>query len=265
MKKCAVINDLSGFGKCSLSVSLPIISVMGSEVHALPTAVLSNQTAYNDYFQVNLTEYMQRYADTWKKNKASFDAILTGFVTDADQLDIIEKFVADFKNDNTLLVVDPVMADNGSLYKGYIGEMCSKIISLCRKADIITPNISELACIAGEKYSENYGEICKYAENLHKSGIKNIVVTGYKENDEISNIVINDEGTFKISSRLSGGYFSGTGDILSSVVTGGVLRGMSLVCAVRLATDFISKAVQNTDSDEPNDGVDFEKFLGDLL
>lgn len=265
MKKCAVINDLSGFGKCSLGVSLPIISVMGSEVHPLPTAVLSNQTAYDNYMQVDLTEYMQSYADKWRLNNASFDAILTGFVTNEAQLDFIEGFIDEFKSEGTIVIVDPVMADNGSLYKGYTYQMCEKIKTLCYKADIITPNIAELAFIAGKDYSEDYDTICNYAEGLIESGIKRIVVTGYKENDLISNIVFDEGKSVKISAKLIGGYFSGTGDITASIIAGGVLRGMSLVSSVRLATDFISKVIENTKSKSGNDGIDFERFLEDLL
>ncbi len=136
MKKCAVINDLSGFGKCSLGAAIPIISSMGCEVHPLLTAVLSNQT-----------DSMSSFIQQWKRLGASFDAILTGFVCDENQIDIINAFADEFKDDNTIFVVDPVMADNGSLYDCYTPIMCEKIKSLCYKADVITPNTGELAFI----------------------------------------------------------------------------------------------------------------------
>lgn len=265
MKKCAVINDLSGFGKCSLAASIPIISVMGSEVHPFPTAVLSNQTAYDSFFQLDLTEHMPDYIDEWKKLGVKFDAVLTGFVTSEKQLDIISRFIDEFKTENTMVIVDPVMADNGALYSGYTPAMCEKIKQLCRKADIITPNIAELAFLADEKYSEKIDDINRYANQLRLNGIKKIVVTGYKSNDMISNLVYDNDGMTIVSAALHGGYYSGTGDVLASIITGGILKGMSLVDSVWLATNFISKVIENTDCENHNDGIDFEKYLRDLI
>lgn len=269
MKKCAVINDLSGFGKCSLGVGIPIISVMGIEAHPLPTAVLSNQTAYDSYKSVPLTDDMPEFISEWKKLNADFDGILTGFVTDERQLDIISSFITEFKTDKTILLVDPIMADNGSLYSGYTGSMCEKIREICFKADIITPNIAELAFLANEKYSENPDDIESYGLKLRSMGMKSIVVTGYKRDKKISNIVFDDSGINIAEANLYGGYYSGTGDILSSIVIGGVLRGMSLFDSVSLAGKFISRVIcgmenssQNTNC---NDGIDFEKYLGDLI
>lgn len=265
MKKCAVINDLSGFGKCSLTASIPIISAMGSEVHPLPTAVLSSQTAYDSFLQIDLTEYMLSYICEWKKLGVSFDAILTGFVIGEKQLDIINTFIDEFKSDNTIVIVDPVMADNGSLYSGYTPAMCEKIKELCRKADIITPNIAELAFLADEKYSENIDDINNYANQLQLKGMARIVVTGYKKDDMISNLIYDNAGTAIVSGKLIGGYYSGTGDVLASIITGGILKGMTLVDSVSLATEFISKVIYDTDCDNHNDGINFERYLRDLI
>lgn len=261
MKSCAVINDLSGFGKCSLGVAIPIISAMGCEVHSLPTAVLSNQTGYDSYDIVSLTDSMSRFINHWKRLGASFNAILTGFVSDEKQLDIISGFADDFKNSDTLIIVDPVMADNGALYDCFTMSMCEKIKKLCYKADVITPNIAELALIAEEPYSENCDEIKKYCAKLINKGIKSIVVTGLKSDDKISNIVYDSTGCEIITGKLSGGYFSGTGDIFSSIVTGGLMRGLSLSESAKLAADFISMCAADTEGRSGNDGVNFEKFL----
>ncbi len=261
MKKCAVINDLSGFGKCSLGAAIPIISSMGCEVHPLPTAVLSNQTAYDSYDIVSLTDSMSSFIQQWKRLGASFDAILTGFVCDENQIDIINAFADEFKDDNTIFVVDPVMADNGSLYDCYTPIMCEKIKSLCYNADVITPNTGELAFIAEEPYSENIEDIKAYCSKLINNGIKNIVVTGLKKGKEISNIVYDSDGCTVITGRLSGGYFSGTGDIFASIITGGLMRGLSIVKSAELATDFISTCAYDTKCSPGNNGVNFEKFL----
>lgn len=265
MKKCAVINDLSGFGKCSLGVSIPIISVMGSEVHPLPTAVLSNQTAYDSFKSVSLTDSIPGFISQWKKLNVLFDGILTGFVTDEKQIDIIASFIDNFRTDNTIVVVDPVMADNGVLYDGYTVEMCEKIKSLCYKSDIITPNIAELSFIAEEAYSEDYDNIISYGKKLIAKGISKIVVTGYKEGTTVSNIVFDGNAVHKVSAPLVGGYYSGTGDITASIIMGGILKGMTLYEAVKLAAGFISRVIENTDCINHNDGIDFECFLGDLV
>lgn len=265
MKKCAIINDLSGFGKCSLTVGIPILSVMGCEAHPLPTAVLSNQTAYDSYESVCLTDYMTPFMNEWIKLNAEFDGILTGFVMDENQIDNINSFIDYFNSASAIVVVDPVMADNGALYDFYTQEMCEKIKALCYKADIITPNISELAILADESYSEKLEDIIAYGKKLIDKGIKRIVATGYKRDDEIFNVVF-DNGEVKLAgAKLLGGYYSGTGDILASVIMGGVLRGMSLYDATILATSFIEKAISCTKYSNPEDGVEFERVLGELL
>lgn len=265
MKTCAVINDLSGFGKCSLGVALPIISVMGSEVHPLQTAALSNQTGYDGYSCASLTSSMPDFVACWKKHKAAFDCIFTGYVADEKQLDIIDGFIDYFKSEKTLLIVDPVMADDGNLYDGYTEKMCRKIKNLCLKADIITPNTAELAFLAGEPYTNDYEKIISYAEKLIRGGMKSIVVTGYKKNGTISNLVFEKGNMTIISAKEKGGYYSGTGDILASVIAGGVLRGMSLTAAVRLAADFIERSIAVTDDKAHCEGIDFEKLLEVLI
>lgn len=261
MKKCAVINDLSGFGKCSLGASIPIISAMGCEVHPLPTAVLSNQTAYESYDIVSLTDSMGRFIEQWKKLGAEFDAVFTGFVCDDTQLDIIDSFCKAFKSSSTILVVDPVMADNGALYDGFTMAMCEKIKKLCYKADVITPNIAELAVIAEEPYSEKPDDIKKYCTKLMNKGIKSMAVTGMKNENTISNIIFDGKGCTVLTEKLSGGYFSGTGDIFASIITGGLMRGLSLVEAAKLATEYISICASDTNGVSGNDGIHFEKFL----
>lgn len=265
MKKCAVINDLSGFGKCSLTAALPIISVMGSEAHPLPTAVLSNQTAYDTYSSLPLTDVMEDFISCWKRLGVHFDAILTGFFADARQLDIIEAFVREFKEENTLLIVDPVMADNGSLYGGYTPEMCDKVRRLCFEADVITPNICELSFLAREEPGEELDDLIYCGKKLQAAGMKKIAATGYKKDNTISNIIFDGGEISLITTAEKGGYYSGTGDIFASVVTGGILRGMSLYDAAALASSFLEKVILNTCAVDHNDGVDFEKYLGDLI
>ncbi len=273
MKKCAVINDLSGFGKCSLTAAIPIMSAMGVEVHPLLTAVLSNQTAYESFESFSLTDTMKPFINEWKKLSASFDGILTGFVTDKKQLDIISNFIDEFKNDNTLVVADPVMADNGALYDGYDMSMCDVIREFCFKADVITPNTTELAILANkddsrvfdDAFINDYENIKESCLKLYDKGINRIVVTGYKENDNISNIIF-DNGVFdKVTCKKVGGYFSGTGDVFASVLTGSLLNGKSLVDSAKTAGKFITDTIKVTQVSDGNDGIAFEKTLKELI
>lgn len=264
LKSCAVINDLSGFGKCSLGVALPILSVMGIEAHALPTAVLSSQTAFDSYDCISLTDKMASFFSEWKKLNVSFEGILSGFVTDEEQLNIISTFIDEFKTQNNIALIDPVMADNGHLYDGYTSSMCKKIKELCFKADVITPNVAELSYLADKPYSEKLDDIKVYANSLINQGIKNIVVTGYKFDDKIANIVFTDNVTEMCISECVGGYFSGCGDILSSIILGGLVNGKGLVDSTALATEFIHKAICKTNEKDGNYGINFERILGEL-
>lgn len=252
MKKCALINDLSGFGKCSLGVGIPIISVLGVEAHPMPTAVLSAQTGYESYKIADLTEYMPLFFYEWNKLGFSFDGILTGYFSDDKQVDAVIDFA---KSTDALLLADPVMGDNGVLYKGFSDSLCEKIKALALSADIITPNVTELHLLTGES------DIEKAAESLLSEGIQSVVVTGIKQDDKIGNAVFSGNRAEEFFAPYSQGSFSGTGDMLSSIVMGKLLSGNDIFTSVRTATDFISFVIQNSDVENYNDGIDFEKYL----
>lgn len=270
MKKIAVINDLSGFGRCSLSAALPVISALGIEACPLPTAILSNQTGYADFYSVDFTENMAPYIDVWKKQNVHFDAILTGYLASAKQVDIILDFIENFKDKDTLVFVDPVMADDGVLYDTYDEKLCEKVKMLTEKADIITPNLTELCILCGADYNEviKHPEcISELASTLLSETTKTVIVTGIKSDAEISNLIVEKSGSSIVFSELLGGSYSGTGDIFSSIVCGGITKGMSVFDAVTLATDFIYCSIINTPTTldyEPN-GVNFQKNLEMLI
>lgn len=270
MKKVAVINDISGFGKCSLTVSLPILSAMGLECNPIPTAILSNQTGYNDFYSVDFTENMIPYIDVWKKQNVHFDAILTGYLASDRQVDILLDFIDNFKDKDTLVFVDPVMADDGVLYDTYDEKLCEKVKMLTEKADIITPNLTELCILCGADYNEviKHPEyISELASTLLSETTKTVIVTGIKSDTEISNLIVEKPGSSIVFSEFLGGSYSGTGDIFSSIVCGGVTKGMSVFDAVTLATDFIYCSITNTPTtlDYEPDGVNFQKCLEMLI
>lgn len=253
MKKCALINDLSGFGKCSLGVGIPIISVLGIEAHPMPTAVLSSQTGYSSYEKVDLTEHMPLFFNEWNKLGFYFDGILTGYFSEEKQVDAVMDFI---KKSDAVLLADPVMGDDGQRYDGFTDTLCEKIKALALSADIITPNVTELNLLTGES------DVQKGAEILLSCGVKAVVVTGIKQNNKIGNAVFeNNRSEEFYSDYYKEGSYSGTGDMLASIVMGKVLSGSDIFSAVKTATEFISLVTKNSNVQNRNDGVDFEKYL----
>ena len=272
MKRIAVINDLSGFGKCSLSVALPIISAMGIECNPIPTAILSNQTGYPSFFCTDYTENLYSYINEWKKLGVKFDGILTGYLTSAKQAEIIYDFVEEFADVNTLVFVDPVMADDGVLYDTYDSNLCKKVKKLTKRANIIAPNLTELCILCDADYEKvtrenSIQKTSEIAASLLTDTLKTVIVTGVKIGGEIHNIIVDKNGEAVVKSRLIGGSYSGTGDIFSSVVCGGVTKGMDVFDAVSLATNFIYCSIMDTPTTleyEPQ-GVHFQKYLEMLI
>lgn len=271
MKKIAVINDLSGFGKCSLAAALPVISALGIEACPLPTAILSNQTGYPSFFCTDYTENMPSYIEEWKKMGVKFDGILTGYLASEKQVDIILDFIENF-GENSLVFVDPVMADDGVLYDTYNNELCEKVKKLTEKANIITPNLTELCILCGTDYAQlnrekDLGEIGNLASALLSETTETVVVTGIKKEEYIYNLIVEKDGVSVVKSKLLNGSYSGTGDLFSSIVCGAVTNGKSVIDAVTLATEFIFKSIKSTPTKlgyEP-DGVNFQEHLEMLI
>lgn len=276
MKKAAVINDISGFGKCSLTAALPIFSVLGIQCCPLVTAVLSNQTGYASYHCTDMTDELEASLLEWHKLGYKFDSVLTGYMTSAKQADTVIKAVKRFKAEGSLIVVDPVMADDGRLYSTYTKELCRKVAELASLADIITPNLSELCILTRTSYfqltadrdSENYlGSIAENARRLIKGNLKTVIVTGVRTGNTICNVIVNENGFTSVKSEMCAGSYSGTGDIFSSVVCAEVTKGMSVDYAVGMACRLIEKALHDTlrEGTDRNDGINFEKYLGMLI
>ena len=244
---------------------------MGIECNPIPTAILSNQTGFDDFYCVDFTLNLSPYIDVWKKQNAQFDAILTGYLASEKQVDIILDFIDHFGK-NSLVFVDPVMADDGVLYDTYDDILCEKVKLLTKKANIITPNLTELCILCDADYDEIINEkttdkICKMAKSLLSETTKAVIVTGIKDNDDITNLILCKKGASVIKAPLLNGSYSGTGDIFSSVVCGSIVNGKSVKEAVNLATDFIIKSILDTPTElkyEP-DGVNFQKNLRLLI
>lgn len=276
MKKAAVINDISGFGKCSLTAAVPIFSALGVQCCPLVTAVLSNQTGYPSYHCTDMTDELEASLSEWRKLGYKFESVLTGYITSARQADIIIDAVRDFRKDGSLIVVDPVMADDGKLYATYSKELCQRVVKLASLADIITPNLTELCILTRTSYrqlteskdSENYlGIIGRCAQSLIGETLGTVIVTGIKTGNTICNVIATKNGCSTVRSEICGGSYSGTGDIFSSVVCAEVTKGMSVDYAVNTACRLIEKALRDTvrEGTDRNDGINFEKYLGLLI
>lgn len=266
----AAVHDLSGYGRCSLTVAIPILSCMGMQVCPLPTSILSTHTGgFKDYTFFDFTDQMQGIIDHWKKLDINFDAIYTGFLGSSKQIDIIADFIDRFHHDSLLVVVDPVMGDEGELYDTIGKPIVEGMKKLVKKADLITPNITEAAILLGE---ENYGsltvnEIKEILEKLSDTGPGMVVVTSVLCENEKHPVVVaynRKSGRYwKIRSDYFPVYYPGTGDIFSSIMTGCILRGDSLPVSAATAVEFISAAIKETYGHDlpPRNGIMFEKVL----
>ena len=274
LKRVAAIHDISGFGKCSLTVALPIISAAGIEVSVLPTAVLSTHTGgFTGFTYRDLTEDMQAIADHWKSLNISFDAIYTGFLGSFEQLDLVTKFFETFKTEDNLILVDPVMADNGELYKIFSPEFALGMRKICEKADIIVPNLTEAALLIGETYNPGpYSQT--YIENTLKKlsalGPQRVVLTGVFFDDETLGAATYDALSGAIAytfEKRIPGYYHGTGDVFGSALLSAVLNDFPLDEAAAIAVRFTASAILKTAlaGTDIRFGVNFEQTIPELL
>ena len=268
-KKIAVINDFCGFGRCSISVSLPIISAMKIQCCPLPTSIFSNHTGYESYYRTDYTEHMNAYMDEWEKLDLHFNGILTGYLASPEQIDIVKHFIERFKRNGTVTVVDPVMGDDGRLYPAYSPILAERMRSLLSYADILTPNLTEACILTDTEYREDKREeelfaLCK---RLTKLGPKRIVISGLECDGDLENYVY-EEGKEPslIREHKVGPCRAGTGDVFSSMIAADAVNGKSLVEAVTHASAFIAKVLRRTvELDIPKaDGICFEEFLSEI-
>lgn len=272
MKRIVTIQDISCVGKCSLTVALPIISAMGVETAILPTAVLSTHTMFSGFTCKDMTDQIIPIAEHWKKEQFAFDAIYTGYLGSFEQIEIVSKFFDDFKTPSNLIVVDPVMADNGKLYPAFDEAYAKENAKLCGKADLIVPNITEGSFLTGMPYRTEYDR--KYITDmlgaLAQLGAKYVALTGVSfEEGKIGVMGLNtEEGSyFEYYTEHVPVSFHGTGDIFSSVVVGALTRGKSLPEAFQIACDYTKETIAYTwrTSGAGGYGVDFEVTLPGLV
>lgn len=273
-RRVAAIHDLSGFGKCSLTVVLPILSAAGIEVSALPTAILSTHTGgITGYTYRDLTEDMRPFMRHWKNLDIRFDAIYSGFLGSFEQVDIVKEFFKFFKREDNLILVDPVMADNGELYKIFSTDFAQGMKSLCEKADIIVPNLTEAALLLDEPYQPGpytRAYIDGLLRKLSKLGPKRVVLTGvYFHEDELGAATYNadkDSVEYILTQRIPG-YYHGTGDVFASALLSGLLNNFNLERSTEIAVHFTAESIQRTFKAQTDYrfGVNFEQSIPDFL
>lgn len=267
MKRIITIQDISCVGKCSLTVALPIISAAGVEAGVIPTAVLSTHTAFPKFTFCDLTDEIQKISDTFDELNIDFDAIYTGYLGSFEQLKLVEDFIDRF-GDKAKVVIDPVMADNGMLYKGFTPEFAASMAKLCGKADLIIPNLTEASFMLGVPYNPEYDE--EYIKELLKKlaglGAKGVALTGigFKEG-EIGVYYydsVSGEYYFYANERLPAS-FHGTGDVYASATLGAMMRGFSVPESLSIAVDYTLLTMKKTMADENHRfyGVNFEEAL----
>jgi pyridoxine kinase len=273
VKRVAAVHDLSGFGRSSLSAITPIISTMGAQVCAIPTAVLSTHTGgFENYSFVDLTDSMTEYINHWKSLNIDFDCIYTGFLGSPKQIDIITDFIDYFKKNDNFVVIDPVMADNGELYATMTEEMVMKMKNFIKKADIITPNFTEACFLLGENYEKITDEkiLKDWMIRLSEMGPQIIILTSVPEKNEkdTSTLAYNkkDNKFWKVSCQYIPAFYPGTGDVFTSVIVGSLLNGDSLPIAIDRGVKFITTAIRASYGyDYPKrEGVLLEKVLDSL-
>jgi len=273
-KRILAIHDISCFGRCSLTVALPIISAAGIEVSVIPTALLSTHTdGIPGYTFRDISADMLVITNHWQSLNIKIDAIYSGFLGSSKQLDIVSKIFDTFATQGQLIIVDPVMADNGLLYKSIPDTFPLEMRKICQKADIILPNMTEAMLLLGEPYQKGpYTKryINELLKRLTALGPKQIVITGvYFDNKTIgaaSYDAVSDKTEFSFSDFIEG-YYPGTGDVFGSVLIGSLLTGKSLTESVRNAVDFTSASIVRTKKagTDMRFGVHFEMELPSLI
>ncbi len=267
-KKIAVINDFCGFGRCSLTVSLPIISALKVQCCPLPTSIFSNHTGFDRFYSTDFTPHMKPYMEQWKALDLKFSGILTGYLGSPEQIAIVKDFLHQFKKEDTVVVMDPVMGDYGKLYPSYSPLLADKMRELVPYADILTPNLTEACFLTETPYKtdlneENLTEICL---KLTQMGPKKVVISGLERGEDLENFIYEDGNITTVIEHRVGPNRSGTGDVFSSILVADTVNGMALEDSVRHAAAFIAKVLRRAlELNLPKtDGLCFEEFLTQL-
>ena len=283
--RLAMINDIAGFGRCSTTVSLPVISVMKVQVCPVPTSVLSNHLGFPLCHFDDYTSHMRDYIKVWNELGLTFDGLYCGFLGNEEQIDIVREFVEMFRP--PLFLLDPVMGDHGRAYSSITKTHVQKMKELLPLADIITPNITEACLLTGTPWKdgewtmqelsglcEKLADICQTASitsNEVSTGTTasgaSIVITGIRQGDSLINFLWNDGVYTTYATPIAGASRPGTGDIFASILAADAVRGETLLTSVQKAANFVGLCIAGSEKagTPVQEGVVFEKYLAALL
>ncbi len=273
VRRIAAIHDLSGIGRTSLMAVIPILSTMGFNVCPLPTAILSNHSQYPDFSFLDLTEEMPRIIDQWEKLGVNFDAIYTGYMGSPRQIEIVCGFIERFRTADTLVVVDPVLGDNGHLYSKMTQEMVEEMRRLACRADVLTPNLTEAFALLDRPYKTDCTteELKDLIAELSEMGPDTVIITGVPVPGQsgLTSVIArskSDLRTWKVTCPYLPAHYPGTGDSFTSVITGSLLQGDSLPIALDRAAQFILQGIRSTFGYrmDNRDGILLERVLPNL-
>lgn len=250
-KDILLINDLPGVGKVALSAMMPIVSSLGFRVHNLPTAIVSNTLDYGLFEIMDMTDYMEKTIDIWNKLNFKFDCICTGFINSDPQVELIEKIIKDNKEKSPIVMVDPIMGDDGKLYLGLSENVVKNMRKMCSMADIVTPNLTEASFILYDEMKNTAltkEEIKEYIDEFREIGSKSVVITSVQHKDD-NNYYIEgyshfEDEYFSIPYDYINVRFPGTGDVFSAVLITKFLKGLTLKESCKAASDFVRKAME---------------------
>ena len=268
--RIAAIHDLSCFGRCSLTIALPVLSAMGCQCCPLPTALLSAHTGISGFTFLDTTDEMRRISAHWSQLSLHFQAIYTGFLGSAPQINLVEDFLRRFHVPDTLMVMDPVMGDHGTQYKTSTPALRQGLRELVAQADVITPNLTEAAILLDIPYHESQtADASELVRALSLQGQRSVVLTGYAAAPGQVGALCYDRDTRQVEAVQTARVpqdFPGTGDLFASVLTGALTRGAPLLQAARTAVDFVGSCVARSVAEGAGEaeGVDFEPLLRQL-
>lgn len=282
--RLAMINDIAGFGRCSTTVSLPVISVMKVQVCPVPTSVLSNHLGFPLCHFDDYTSHMRDYIKVWNELGLTFDGLYCGFLGNEEQIDIVREFVEMFRP--PLFLLDPVMGDHGRAYSSITETHVQKMKELLPLADIITPNVTEACLLTGTPWKdgewtmqelsglcERLADICQQESvssgeaSVGTVSSASIVITGIRQGDSLVNFLWDDGVYTTVSTPIAGASRPGTGDIFASILAADAVRGETLLSSVQKAANFVGLCIAGSEKagTPVQEGVVFEKYLAALL
>ena len=268
--KIAAFNGVVGFGKSSLAVTIPVISALGVQCCPVPTALFSNHSGFPHFYKKDLTAELKDYLSHWKELGLTFDGILSGFLSSPEQMELVKYLISEFSTDQTKVIIDPVMGDNGRLYSIYTKEMCEAMKQLASLADILTPNLTEACILTDTDYHSGdwtETELQYLTEKLSNYNANQIVVSGIPSGNFIINLIYEKgSGSILQKQEKAGSERSGTGDVFASIIASHAVLGVPFVSSVTQASEFIKDAILFTEKHNipSTDGVYFEPLLGTL-